>query len=264
MRYTYHTMLMPRLLFPEPGDTGGGDTATNDAPAENAEVNEIPMETPQEEGNVFEDLFTNADDGEGDADEEQTDDTYALELTKEDGFDDEDIPMLTSLCRKHNLPAAGASAFLKDMYAEVERQGKANEQRAFNEGTKALRDKWGASFDSNSRKAGSMIRQLGGRLNWSPEQMKAMLNPRDVELMYELSRAFGDTRTHGLHNTAIPQREPEMTKAQIDARRQELVNEHLIARTRGDLAAMKKASDEHYELSKKVAGPHAMRILRDK
>lgn len=264
MKYTHHTLLMPRLMYPEPEDTGVGETAPESAPAENAEVTESAQETPMNGGNVFENLFSDAGEEDESTEEVQEDDNYALELTEEDGFDNNDIPLLTSLCRKHNLPAAEASAFLKDMYAEVERQGKANELHAFNEATQALRDKWGNSFDGNSRKAGSMIRQLGGRLNWSQEQMKAMLNPRDIELMYELSRAFGDTRTHGLQSTAIPQREPEMTKAQIDARRQELVNEHLTARTRGDLAAMKKASDEHYELSKKVAGPHAMRILRDR
>lgn len=90
-----------------------------------------------------------------------------------------------------------------------------------------------------------------------------MLNPHDIELMSEIERMYGASKIRGLNNPA-PIAPKEMTRAEIDARRAQLINEHYQARQKGDKAAMKRASDEHYELCKKISGANALRILIDK
>lgn len=258
--------MMPRLMFPEPDDTGSGGTEETPAQTQETPATDTP-ETEEPTSNPFDIAFGDAD-GESkseteteEADKETAD--YTLGLSESDGFDADEIPMLTGLAQKHNLDAESATAFLKELNQEVVRQERENEKRSFDEGTDALRKKWGRAFDDNVKKAGRMIQTIGSRLGWSKERMNAMLNPHDIELMSEIERMYGNSKMRGLSNPA-PAAPKEMTRAEIDARRTELINIHYQARRKGDMDTMKKASDEHYELSKKISGANAMRILRDK
>lgn len=251
-----HYIIKHRLMFPEPEAAGTGDAA----PEENATPAETPAEPQQtEDVNPFEAAF-----GEDESEEEpqmnEEESDYSLGIGADDGFDDDEVVMLTSLCKKHNLPAESAAAFLKEVYNEADKRSKAEERENFNAATKELQDKWGADFQQNAKKAGTMIRQIGSRLGWTEEKMKAMLNPHDVEMMHEFARYVGNSVTKGLQQTA-PVVSKKETPAEIESRRKALILENLNARTRGDIETMKRTSDEHFELTKKLKGDKAWRLL---
>lgn len=260
-------MMMPRLMFPEPEDTGSG--GVEEGATEQTQATDAPDTTDSDETsrNPFDIAFNEDDNSDGQEDgissEEETNEGYVLGISKEDGFEEEEIPILTELAQKHNLDADSATSFLKGLFQEVVKKERENEKKNFEEGTDALRQKWGRSFDANVKKAGRMIQQIGSRLGWSQERMNSMLNPHDIELMSEIERMYGGSKMRGLSNPA-PAAPKEMSRAEIDARRSELINIHYLARKKGDIAAMKKASDEHYELSKKISGANAVRILLDR
>ena len=245
-------------MFPEPEETGTG----TDAPETGAEVTESPA--PQEEEvNPFASAFSEDDDTateDTDTVTETEEEEYSLGLGEEDGFEADEVQMLTGLCRKHNLPADTAKAFLKDIYAEADKRNKAEEKQEFSAATKQLKERWGDGFEQNAKQAGKMIRQIGGRLGWSDERMQAMLNPHDIELMHEVARYIGDSKTKGLGSPA-PVKKAEMTTEQIASRKKELILENLNARQSGNLAEMKRTSDEYLELSKKTQGANAARVL---
>lgn len=260
MTYTRYMMMKPRLMFPEPEDTGGGVAEGAD---DSVEITQNEVEEQQPNANPFEAAFNNEEPAEPEAESAETEesqDDYKLGLTEEEGFDADEIPMLTSLCKKHNLPADSASAFLKEVYAEADRRGKEASEKQFSEATKNLQDKWGGNFEQNARKAGTMIRALGGRLGWNEQRMKDMLNPHDVELMYEFSRYVGDNKMHGLSKQT--QMAPKvLSKAEMEERLVNIMAEHYNARKAGDSEKMKALSDEHFELSKKLKGGNPRRML---
>lgn len=245
-------------MFPEPEETGTG----TDAPETGAEVTESPAQQ-EEEVNPFAAAFSEDEDTateETDTEQETEEEEYSLGLSEEDGFEADEVQMLTGLCRKHNLPADTAKAFLKDIYAEADKRNKAEEKQEFSAATKQLKERWGNGFEQNAKQAGKMIRQIGGRLGWSDERMQAMLNPHDIELMHEVARYIGDSRTKGLGSPA-PVKKAEMTTEQIALRKQVLIVENFNARKEGNLAEMKRTSDEYLELSKKTQGANAARVL---
>lgn len=244
-------------MFPEPEDTGNGDT-----PAEETKT-EAGEEPKSENANPFESFFS--DNGEEPKTEEENGgDDYKLDLTANDGFEDDEVVWLTDICKRHNLPADTAVAFLKEMYAEADTRGKEQEQKAQTAAVDALKSKWGNSFDSNTRKAASLIKSMGGRLGWESERMKSMLNAHDIEMMFEFSRYIGNNAMRGLEQTATPQRAKDMTPDEMQTRLGEIMTLHYNARKAGDGAKMKELSDEHYELLKKMNNGKARRILLDK
>lgn len=252
-------LIKPLLMYPEPEDTGSGAPAATEN-ADTVETQTDDVQTDTKEDNPFSSLFDpQEEETENPAEDKQDDDGYSLGLGKDDGFDDDEVVMLTDLCKKHNLPAESASAFLKDVYAEADKRGKQEEQNAFLNATKQLQEKWGDKFEANARKAGTVIRQIGNRLGWSEERMKSMLNPHDVELMHEIARYMGNSGTRGLGNPA-PATKP-MTSEQIDNMKKNLIMENMKARQLGNIAEMKRTSDEHFELCKKQKGDKAVRIL---
>lgn len=242
-------------MFPEPEDNGTGA----DVPETGAEVTESPAEQT-DDVNPFESAFADEDDTPEPSSPEPDADEYSLGLGEEDGFEADEVEMLTGLCQKHNLPAETAKAFLKDMYAEADKRNQAEEKQAFSTATRKLQEQWGKGFDQNARQAGKMIRQIGGRLGWSEERMKSMLNPHDIELMHEVSRYIGDSKTKGLGSPA-PAKKAEMTTEQIATRKKALILENLNARQSGNVAEMKRTSDEYLELSRKTQGANATRVL---
>lgn len=251
-------LIKPLLMFPEPEDTGSGAAPATET-TEQVETQDTEVQTEPQDDNPFSTLFDPQEETEEATEEEQEDDGYSLGLSKNDGFEDDEVVMLTDLCKKHNLPAESASAFLKDVYAEVDRRGKQEEKNAFQTATKQLQEKWGDNFEANARKAGTIIRQVGNRLGWSEERMKSMLNPHDVELMHEIARYMGNAGTRGLSNPAPAAK--TMSAQQIDDMKKNLIMENMKARQSGDLAEMKRTSDAHYELCKKQKGDKAVRIL---
>lgn len=251
-----HYIIKHRLMFPEPEDSGSGGAA----PEENATPAETPAEPQQtEDVNPFEAAF-GEDDTEEEAQQTEEDADYSLGIGADDGFDDDEVVMLTSLCKKHNLPADSAAAFLKEVYNEADKRSKTEERQSFNAATKELQEKWGADFQQNAKKAGTMIRQIGGRLGWTEDKMKSMLNPHDIEMMHEFARYVGNSATRGLQQTAPVVSKKESVE-DMESRRKALILENLNARTRGDLAAMKRTSDEHFDLTKKLKGDKAYRLL---
>ena len=250
---THKYMTGIRLMFPEPEDTGNGATE---------EVNDAPSEESQTDTdmNPFENLLSEEEEESTEPSTEQEDTDYSLALTEEEGFEADEISMLTSLSKKHNLPAETASAFLKDIYAEADKRGKEADAKAVDGATKALRDKWGNDFNANARKAGAMIKAIGGRLGWSADRMNGMLNAHDIELMHEVARYVGENKMRGLSNSAPVAPKP-LSNEEKKQRMQSIFEEHYAARKAGDMELMKKLSDEHFALSKEVMGERARRFL---
>jgi hypothetical protein len=248
--------IFARLMFPEPDDTGSGDTATETTadmvestdtnPFDSIDFDKVDEQTEQADT-----------DAEADTDSEEEEFT----LTFEDGLDldDSEKGFFTEAAKEAGLSAEMASKMFSRLVRKVnennERIAKETETKALTE----LRKAWGKNFEANARQAAQLIKSVGARRGWTAEQMNALKNPHDMAMFYDIAAATGGRLSLGI-NKAVAEKAP-LTKEQIASEMNNTIAEYWNAKAIGDTIKMNQLSDKHMELLAAQTGKKGVRLL---
>ena len=228
--------LHTRLMWPEPTDNGTG----NPAPAVNADPAPAPAEdkTPasEEQTNPFD--FQQYMQGEpteeetGAPAEEPPAEDYALEFTEADGLDADDVAFFTNKAKELNLPAAGATEFVRAMGKMLaERDEAANA-----EAEKALRQEWGKQFDARSKQVGAYMGRVFNAMKLTREQVMEFATPAHFRVFHHIMKQNSE-------KTAVTA-PAVLTAEQKHERSAELVRMRVRARENNDTETADKLANE--------------------
>lgn len=174
--------LHTRLMWPEPTDNGTGNPAP--APAENAD----PAPASEESANPFDfQQYMKEDSTETPSEEpanEEPAEDYALMFTEDDGLDADDVAFFTNKAKELNLPAAGATEFVRAMGKMLaERDEAANA-----EAEKALRQEWGKQFDARSKQVGAYMGRVFNAMKLTREQVMEFATPAHFRVFHHIMK----------------------------------------------------------------------------
>lgn len=228
--------LHTRLMWPEPTDNGTG----NPAPAVNADPAPAPAEdkTPasEEQTNPFD--FQQYMQGEpteeetGAPAEEPPAEDYALEFTEADGLDADDVAFFTNKAKELNLPAAGATEFVRAMGKMLaERDEAANA-----EAEKALRQEWGKQFDARSKQVGAYMGRVFNAMKLTREQVMEFATPAHFRVFHHIMKQ--NSEKSAVTAPAV------LTAEQKHERSAELVRMRVRARENNDTETADKLANE--------------------
>ena len=107
-----------------------------------------------------------------------------------EGFVENDAlrDMLKGHARAAGLPADAAGKFLSEVAASI----RADEEEAFKEADEALKDEWGAEYETNVSAAKAFARKLSVESGVSMEKMAVFASPDGVRVLHAISRMTGE------------------------------------------------------------------------
>lgn len=222
--------LHTRLMWPEPTDNGTGNPAP--APAENAE----PAPASEESANPFDfQQYMKEDSTETPSEEpanEEPAEDYALGFTEDDGLDADDVAFFTNKAKELNLPAAGATEFVRAMGKMLaERDEAANA-----EAEKALRQEWGKQFDARSKQVGAYMGRVFNAMKLTREQVMEFATPAHFRVFHHIMKQNSE-------KTAVTA-PAVLTAEQKHERSAELVRMRVRARENNDTETADKLANE--------------------
>lgn len=222
--------LHTRLMWPEPTDNGTGNPAP--APAENAD----PAPASEESANPFDfQQYMKEDSTETPSEEpanEEPAEDYALGFTEADGLDADDVAFFTNKAKELNLPAAGATEFVRAMGKMLaERDEAANA-----EAEKALRQEWGKQFDARSKQVGAYMGRVFSAMKLTREQVMEFATPAHFRVFHHIMKQNSE-------KTAVTA-PAVLTAEQKHERSAELVRMRVRARENNDTETADKLANE--------------------
>ena len=222
--------LHTRLMWPEPTDNGTGNPAP--APAENAD----PAPASEESANPFDfQQYMKEDSTETPSEEpanEEPAEDYALGFTEADGLDADDVAFFTNKAKELNLPAAGATEFVRAMGKMLaERDEAANA-----EAEKALRQEWGKQFDARSKQVGAYMGRVFNAMKLTREQVMEFATPAHFRVFHHIMKQNSE-------KTAVTA-PAVLTAEQKHERSAELVRMRVRARENNDTETADKLANE--------------------
>ncbi len=222
--------LHTRLMWPEPTDNGTGNPAP--APAENAD----PAPASEESANPFDfQQYMKEDSTETPSEEpanEEPAEDYALGFTEDDGLDADDVAFFTNKAKELNLPAAGATEFVRAMGKMLaERDEAANA-----EAEKALRQEWGKQFDARSKQVGAYMGRVFNAMKLTREQVMEFATPAHFRVFHHIMKQNSE-------KTAVTA-PAVLTAEQKHERSAELVRMRVRARENNDTETADKLANE--------------------
>lgn len=107
-----------------------------------------------------------------------------------EGFVENDAlrDMLKGHARAAGLPADAAGKFLSEVSASI----RADEEEAFKEADEALKDEWGAEYETNVSAAKAFARKLSVESGVSMEKMAVFASPDGFRVLHAISRLTGE------------------------------------------------------------------------
>ena len=107
-----------------------------------------------------------------------------------EGFVENDAlrDMLKGHARAAGLPADAAGKFLSEVAASI----RADEEEAFKEADEALKDEWGAEYETNVSAAKAFARKLSVESGVPMEKMAVFASPDGVRVLHAISRLTGE------------------------------------------------------------------------
>ena len=107
-----------------------------------------------------------------------------------EGFVENDAlrDMLKGHARAAGLPADAAGKFLSEVAASI----RADEEEAFKEADEALKDEWGAEYETNVSAAKAFARKLSVESGVSMEKMAVFASPDGFRVLHAISRMIGE------------------------------------------------------------------------
>lgn len=107
-----------------------------------------------------------------------------------EGFVENDAlrDMLKGHARAAGLPADAAGKFLSEVAASI----RADEEEAFKEADEALKDEWGAEYETNVSAAKAFARKLSVESGVSMEKMAVFASPDGFRVLHAISRMAGE------------------------------------------------------------------------
>ena len=107
-----------------------------------------------------------------------------------EGFVENDAlrDMLKGHARAAGLPADAAGKFLSEVAASI----RADEEEAFKEADEALKDEWGAEYETNVSAAKAFARKLSVESGVSMEKMAVFASPDGFRVLHAISRLTGE------------------------------------------------------------------------
>ena len=107
-----------------------------------------------------------------------------------EGFVENDAlrDMLKGHARAAGLPADAAGKFLSEVAASI----RADEEEAFKEADEALKDKWGAEYETNVSAAKAFARKLSVESGVPMEKMAVFASPDGFRVLHAISRLTGE------------------------------------------------------------------------
>lgn len=237
--------LNTRLMYPEPTDTGseGTPAPVEEKPAENAANNAEP-ENKSSNPFDFANFASDTEEPKTDepAPEPVPDEEYKLSFTPEDGMDEEDVTYFTNKAKELNLPADGATQFIRDfgkMLNERDTALRAEEE-------KALRQEWGKKFDGNLQQVGAYMGRMFKQLGLSREQMLEFATPAHYRLFHHVMKQNSEK--------AAVTAPAHLTPEQKSARLQELARERVRLRYSNDNEGAERVTAEINRISMEKYG----------
>lgn len=217
-------------MWPEPTDNGTGNPAP--APAENAD----PAPASEESANPFDfQQYMKEDSTETPSEEpanEEPAEDYALGFTEDDGLDADDVAFFTNKAKELNLPAAGATEFVRAMGKMLaERDEAANA-----EAEKALRQEWGKQFDARSKQVGAYMGRVFNAMKLTREQVMEFATPAHFRVFHHIMKQNSEKAA-----VAAP---AVLTAEQKHERSAELVRMRVRARENNDTETADKLANE--------------------
>ena len=107
-----------------------------------------------------------------------------------EGFVENDAlrDMLKGHARAAGLPDDAAGKFLSEVAASI----RADEEEAFKEADEALKDEWGAEYETNVSAAKAFARKLSVESGVSMEKMAVFASPDGFRVLHAISRLTGE------------------------------------------------------------------------
>lgn len=107
-----------------------------------------------------------------------------------EGFVENDAlrDMLNGHARAAGLPADAAGKFLSEVAASI----RADEEEAFKEADEALKDEWGAEYETNVSAAKAFARKLSVESGVPMEKMAVFASPDGFRVLHAISRLTGE------------------------------------------------------------------------
>lgn len=107
-----------------------------------------------------------------------------------EGFVENDAlrDMLKGHAREAGLPADAAGKFLSEVAASI----RADEEEAFKEADEALKDEWGAEYETNVSAAKAFARKLSVESGVPMEKMAVFASPDGFRVLHAISRMTGE------------------------------------------------------------------------
>lgn len=165
------------------------------------------------------------------ANEEPAED-YALGFTEDDGLDADDVAFFTNKAKELNLPAAGATEFVRAMGKMLaERDEAANA-----EAEKALRQEWGKQFDARSKQVGAYMGRVFNAMKLTREQVMEFATPAHFRVFHHIMKQNSE-------KTAVTA-PAVLTAEQKHERSAELVRMRVRARENNDTETADKLANE--------------------
>ena len=96
--------------------------------------------------------------------------------------------MLKGHARAAGLPSDAAGKFLSEVAASI----RADEEAAFKEADEALKDEWGAEYETNVSAAKAFARKLSVESGVPMEKMAVFASPDGVRVLHAISRLTGE------------------------------------------------------------------------
>lgn len=237
-----------RLMFPNPGDNGGGapaNTPQNPTPAPETPTPEPAPKTEEKQNSDPYDFGQFAEeqtDEQGTPTPEPQEETYALGFTEEDGIGEKYVNSLTDKAKELAMPAEATTEFvrfLRNMLNEEDDALKAAED-------KALRQEWGKQFDDNRKQVGAYMGRIFNQLGLSREQMLEFASPAHYRLFHHVMKQNSEK--------AAVTAPAHLTPEQKSARLQELARERVRLRYSNDNEGAERVTAEINRISMEKYG----------
>lgn len=201
-----NTIFRHKLLFPEPNNTGGGDSSSaNDNPFN------ITATPP-------------ADDTKGGGGAPPAE--YALTFNDADGISDAHRAMFTEVARAAKIDAAAASTFVHEQITRLNDM----QAKAASEATAALRSEWGSDFDKRCSATQTFADRLFSASGVTSDEAAMFNNPAGFRVLDKIRLSMGEGNFVGANSSATAPKPAKSNEEQI----QELAHEMVVERRKAE------------------------------
>lgn len=179
-----------RLMYPEPGDNGGGAPAPepqNPTPAPETPTPELAPKTEEKQNSNPYDFGQYAEektDEQGTPTPEPQEETYTLGFTEEDGLEEDEVNHFTEKSKELGMPSDAMTEFIRDMGKFLNE--KDNALRAAED--KALRQEWGKKFDDNRKQVGAYMGRIFASMGLTAEQRLEFATPAHYRVFHHIMK----------------------------------------------------------------------------